>query len=413
MRLKRYYSSEVRQAIREVREDLGPDAVIISNRKVDGRVELTAAIDYDDSSLEGCQKNADDVKTHPVSATAHGSRSVGAALEQPPSSALQGAVPVSERFNAEHSALTAVGRELGTLRGLLEHQVSALAWGDQERLHPLRMVVLRQLIDLGLSRPLAQAISAEIPEKVELSAAWQTALQKLGDRLQVVDDGALMDGGIFAMLGPTGVGKTTTIAKLAARFALRNRAEDVALITTDSYRIGAHEQLRRFGQIMQIPVRVVSDEHELNDSLEHFRGRRLILIDTAGMSQRDIRFARQLTLIRGGDPTIKAYLVLSATTHRLGLEQAVRAFCGEKLDGGVITKIDEAIGLGGVLSALIQSEIPVAYVSNGQRVPEDIEPANSHALVTTALTIAQEMDANSRPEAEDSTFTGMKANAQH
>jgi flagellar biosynthesis protein FlhF len=412
MRLKRYYSSEVRQAIREIREDLGPDAVIISNRKVDGRVELTAAIDYDDSWLEGQQQDTNDIAiTHPVPATEHDSRAVSAALEH--SQSRQRAVPVSERANPEHPALTAVGRELSTLRGLLEHQVSALAWGDQERLHPLRMVVLRQLMDLGLSRPLAQAISAEIPEQVELSAAWQAALQKLGDGLQVIDDGALMNGGIFALLGPTGVGKTTTIAKLAARFALRNRAEDIALITTDSYRVGAHEQLRRFGQIMQIPVRVASDEHELNDSLEHFRGRRLILIDTAGMSQRDVRFARQLTLIRGGDPTIKAYLVLSATTQRLGLEQAVRAFCGEKLDGGVITKIDEAIGLGGVLSVLIQNEIPVAYVSNGQRVPEDIEPANSHALVKAALTIAQEMNATSQHEAEDSTFAGMKANAQH
>ena len=413
MRLKRYYSSEVRQAIREVREDLGPDAVIISNRKVDGRVELTAAVDYDEEWLEGHQQNTNDIAPHAVSATAHDSRVVSAALEHSQRSTRQRALPVSERSNSEHLALTDVGRELSTLRGLLEHQVSALAWGDQERLHPLRMVVLRQLVDLGLSRPLAQAISAEIPEHVQLSTAWQTALQKLADGIQIIDEGAFMNGGTFAMLGPTGVGKTTTIAKLAARFALRHRAEDIALITTDSYRIGAHEQLRRFGQIMQIPVRVASDEHELNDSLEHFGDRRLILIDTAGMSQRDIRFARQLTLIRGGDPTIKAYLVLSATTQRLGLEQAVRAFCGEKLDGSIITKTDEAIGLGGVLSVLIQNEIPVAYVSNGQRVPEDIEPANSHALVKMALAIAQEMNATSQHEAEDSTFAGMKANAQH
>ena len=205
-----------------------------------------------------------------------------------------------------------------------------------------------------------------------------------------MDYDLLTEGGVIAVLGPTGVGKTTTVAKLAARFALRHGANEVALVTTDSYRVGAHEQLGAFAQIMGIPVRVAHDIHELRSALEHYCAHKLVIIDTAGMSQRDVRFAQQAALIREGSPLVKLLLVLSANAQYLALEEAVAAFGQAGVDGCVVSKIDEAADLGGALSVLCRHGIPAAYLTNGQRVPEDISSARGHLLVTRAVTLARE-----------------------
>ena len=199
---------------------------------------------------------------------------------------------------------------------------------------------------------------------------------------------SLEQGGVFALLGPTGVGKTTTVAKLAARFAISHGSEHVALVTTDSYRIGAHEQLRSFARIIDIPMRVANDEGELSLSLEHFYDRRLVLIDTAGMSQRDVRFAEQAAHMRRGSPRVRNYLVLSATTQFTGLREAVQAFGQAPIDGCVITKLDECTSLGAVLTVLLEHDMPAAYVADGQRVPEDVAPAEADTLVARAVALA-------------------------
>ncbi len=305
-----------------------------------------------------------------------------------------------------------MGRELSSLRGLLEQQLSGLAWGELARRHPVRASVFQQLIDLGLSQSVARGICEEITDDIsDPRAAWRRALGVLAHHIRVVDEDILSDGGVVALLGPTGVGKTTSVAKLAARFALRHGAQQVALITTDSYRVGAHEQLRTFAQIMGIPVRVANDVTELRSALEHYCDRRLLLIDTAGISQRDVRFSQQIALVHEGSPLVKTFLVLSSTAQYLALEEAVRAFSGTKLDGCVITKTDEATNLGAVLSIVCQHEIPAAYVSNGQRVPEDISSARAHLLVTRAVTIAQQRLASSAEEGN--VYRGLEANARY
>jgi flagellar biosynthesis protein FlhF len=214
-----------------------------------------------------------------------------------------------------------------------------------------------------------------------------------------------------ALVGATGVGKTTTIAKLAARYALRHGRERVALVTTDSYRIAAHEQLRTYGRILGIPVRIANNREELTESLKLLSDKDLVLIDTAGMSQRDVRLSQQFSLVEEAAPAIKTYLVLSTTTHRAGLTEVVKTFGKVKLDGCILTKLDETTSLGGAISTLAEHKLPVAYVSDGQRVPEDIHIARAPNLIQRAVQVAQQTNQALEQESLTLAFSGMVANA--
>ncbi len=367
MRIRRYQAPDMRKALRQVREDLGAEAVILSSQRVEEGVEVTAAIDED-----------------PLAAAAPRPRG-GARRNASP------AAPADEgtREPGREVSLAAVSEELRVLRGLLEQQLSSLAWEGLERREPVRAGVLRRLLDLGLTRRLAERVAEAIPPGAEPVAAWREALGELRSRVRVAEDDLLTDGGVAALIGPTGVGKTTTVAKLAARFALRHGAEQVALLTTDNYRIGAAEQLRTFGRIMGIPVTVVDDEAALRRAVARHYDRRLVLIDTAGMSQRDRRFCEQVRLIGAGSPLVRNYLVLSATTQQRGLEEAVAAFAGARPDACVITKLDESVSLGPVLSVIAEQRVPAAFVSDGQRVPEDLGVAHAGRLVSRALALLE------------------------
>jgi flagellar biosynthesis protein FlhF len=252
------------------------------------------------------------------------------------------------------------------------------------------MLLIRRLRELGLGAALAQKIACEIPEQPDSERAWRQALALLAHYLPVTNDDILSHGGVVALVGPTGVGKTTSVAKLAARYLLRHGPKSVALITADDQRIGAHEQLKIYGQILDIPVRVARDHASLQAALSELRAHRLILIDTAGMSQRDVRLAEQLSMVRSGSPAVKLFLVLAANAQIAALEETVAAFGATALQGAIITKADETSSLGGVLSVLSSHGLPVAYVSEGQRVPEDLIPARSHSLVSRCVAVMQQ-----------------------
>lgn len=373
MKIKRYFAPDIRQAIRQVRDELGPDAVILSNRKAEGGVEIVAAIDYEDTLAE-------------IDA---GRSSVGSAPVRREPTITPSARPAPRAGAAEDPQIAHMGRELKSLRGMLEHQLSGLAWGELGRKHPQRMLLIRQLRELGLSAALAQRIAAEVPESLDTERAWRQALALLAHYLPVTDDDILSNGGVVALIGPTGVGKTTTVAKLAARCLLRHGPHSVALITADDQRIGAHEQLKIYGQILNIPVRLASDHRSLATALAELRNVRLVLIDTAGLSQRDARLGEQLALLRSGSPALRLYLVLAANSQIAAIEETVAAFGTAALHGAIVTKIDETSSLGGVLSVLSAHRLPVAYVSEGQRVPEDLAPARSHNLVARCVAVMQ------------------------
>lgn len=417
MRIKGYFAPDMRQALRMIREEMGPDAVILSHHQRNGGVEITAAVDYDQGWLHATSK--EDVETKATTTLVQSAPDHAAAFDQVADSAASAQVaadkpraPASSVHGGGGAALTAMGQEIRALRSLLEHQLSGIAWGELGRRHPLRASLLRRLLELGLSHQVAHNLIQALPPMADLHSAWRRVLGILAHRLPLNPHEMLTHGGIVALLGPTGVGKTTTVAKLAARFALHHGPQWVALITTDSYRVGAHEQLHTFGRIMDVPVRVANSPAELRRALDAFSRRRLVLIDTAGISQRDIRFSKQVNLIRSGAPAVKSYLVLSATTQTLGLEQTVAAFRGAQVNGCVITKLDEATSLGGVLATVAQHEIPLSYISNGQRVPEDLAPAKPHSLVAQAVQLAAHSRSACGRESLELAFGGMIANAR-
>jgi flagellar biosynthesis protein FlhF len=240
---------------------------------------------------------------------------------------------------------------------------------------------------LGLTSDAAQAIAAGLGDTVSASATWSAPLAALTERIPTCDTDLIAEGGVFAVVGPTGVGKTTTIAKLAARFALKGHAQDIALVTTDTYRLAAREQLETFGQIIGAPVYQAGDGQQLQDILNALGGRRLVLIDTAGMGQRDVRLARQLSWLARADSRVQVLLALPANGQTESLAEIVDSFLIARPVACILTKTDEANSLGGAFSVLMRTGLQLAYVANGQRVPEDLHFARPRQawLVKTAV----------------------------
>ncbi|MGF1699378.1 flagellar biosynthesis protein FlhF [Photobacterium makurazakiensis] len=281
--------------------------------------------------------------------------------------------------------IDAMRSEMASIRKLLEHQLSGLMWQEVERREPMRAMMIKRLEKMGLSPELADQLACYIPEDVPSNEAWPALLDLLSDQLITTEDCILETGGVVALLGPTGVGKTTTIAKLAARAAMDFGPDQIALVTTDTFRIGAHEQLATYGRIMGCPVRVAKDAEELADILHQLRHRRLVLLDTAGMGQRDIRLSEQLdTLMQNSGAQIRSFLVLPATAQRRVLHETIEHFRRIPLSGCVLTKLDESLSLGEVICVSIQHALPIAYLADGQRVPEDIKVATGNYLVARA-----------------------------
>jgi len=385
MKVKRFFAQDMRQAIGLVREAQGADAVILSNRKVDGGVEIISATDYDESLLENSGLEAAPQTTAAASVAASDRDTSTDRAERTPAA--------SQAINwSQDPAIVSMKEEISQLRGLLENQLAHLAWGDLDRREPLHTDVMRRLHNMELSTSLIEQFSAPAVHARDEAHAWQLALAELSSTVPVADNDLLDQGGIVALVGSTGVGKTTSIAKLAARYALRHGRRHVALVTTDSYRIGAHEQLMTYGRLLDIPVQVASDHNELRSTLNSLADKRLVLIDTAGMSQRDVRLTEQFTTLADSGIPIRTLLVLSATLHTSVLNETVQAFSAVPIEAAILTKLDEAASLGGVLSAVIKHRLPLMFTTNGQRVPEDMHPARAQDLVQQAAQLARGED---------------------
>ncbi|WP_428771853.1 flagellar biosynthesis protein FlhF [Vibrio sp.] len=455
----------MRSALLQVKEELGSEAVIMSNKKVAGGVEIVAAVDGEAaqksastglrtqggynpaaSQARGAVRELEDDKVslrssadsgrsmtkrfanmlqqysqssgHEPQAehTAENEDSLSALLKRRASATdndirLKQDSPlarlIAEDTNAprtppkldptryerrrpqepaiDHHELEEMREEMTSIRRLLEHQVSGLMWQEVERREPLRAMLIKRLERMGVSSELADQLACYIPEDTAPTKAWKALLGLVADQIPVSSRDILKRGGVVALLGPTGVGKTTTVAKLAARAAMEYGSDNVALVTTDTYRIGAHEQLSIYGRIMGCPVRVAKDSNELADVIYQLRNRRLILVDTAGMGQRDVRLSEQLdTLMQESGEVINSYLVLPATAQRKVLQETIDHFKRIPLSGCILTKLDESLSLGEFVSVIVQNALPVAYIANGQRVPEDIVIAQPKYMVAKA-----------------------------
>ena len=381
MKIKRYLDRDMRRVLRRVREDQGPEAVILSNRRVEDGIEVIAAIDYDEALVRhalGAPEADDVINSEVLAKIAEEDTPPPAKPEAEVISAEVEPAPIprlDENADERDASLTELQSELSTVRGLLETQLSGLVWKDSSRRFPMRAQVLRNLARIGLAPDVANIIVDRLGDIDKLKNLWREPLTALAQTLPVVDDKLLTEGGVVALIGPTGVGKTTTIAKIAAHFTINNWADDVALVSADSYRIGAKEHLTAFANIIGAPVHSASSFDELSEVLDNLRGKKLVLIDTEGRSQRDRDLAGQLAAWGRNAARVKFYLTLSAATQEAALDEMVREFNRVPLEGCIVTKIDEAAQLGCVMSALIRHNLPAAFFADGQCIPEDLHAA--------------------------------------
>ena len=464
MNVKRYFAPTAREALRALKEALGPDAIVLSNRAVEGGVEILALPGEAVGALQAANRAAvvaragGEVRPAAVEMPAAAARSADDADFRVSLSALAAsaarnasrpvAQPAAEpgtvvrAFNpprietadyalrsrdgvlrAAAAAQTAArpapsgpavfsGRaarsdadefgsarvrelqetnarlmaELTGIRGMIERQLAGFAWGETRRQAPARAAMLGELLEAGFSAAIARKLVEAVHEdadRIEAREAVGAALDRLM-RACASDEDLLDRGGVYALVGPTGVGKTTTTAKLAARCVVRHGAGRLALITTDGYRIGAQEQLRIYGRILGVPVFSVRDAADLRQTLAGLRNKHMVLIDTMGMSQRDRMVAEQAAMLSGaGD--VRRLLLLNATTRGDTLDDVVRAYAGDDLAGCIFTKVDEAASLAPALDVAVRHELDIRYLTNGQRVPEDLHLPNRAYLLHRAL----------------------------
>lgn len=475
MNVKRYFAQTAREALRMLKDELGPDAVVLSNRAANGGVEILALPAGEVATLQRARSQAQAAAAAAASAPkpaaaaprpAQGADffdddfrvSLSRAASQRPAAAaaapaaaarpaparapemqpfnpprvelnrevfnaasaqvrrpaappatppaarspLRSEAPrqpeatpprprpagVEEeaRIRALESANSQMATELAAIRGMIERQLAGFAWGEMSRTSPGRTRLIGDLLEAGFSASLARELAEEVPDEDSPENAHRLLHHALTRRFRSMggEDDIVDRGGVFALVGPTGVGKTTTTAKLAARCVVRHGADKLALITTDSYRIGAHEQLRIYGRILGVPVYVVRDATELRETLASLRDKFMVLIDTMGMSQRDKMVAEQSAMLTGAGK-LSRLLLLNATCRGDTLDDVIRAYGGDDMAGVILSKMDEAMSLAPVVDVAIRHQLDVFYVANGQRVPEDLHLPDREALVGQAL----------------------------
>lgn len=416
MKIVRHTAPDMRQALRAVREQLGEEAVILSSRRTAQGVEITAAVDFDAASLEAAAPPAradsggehrPDGRSRPGALPAGAPMGTASFAAPSPASHLPAAGAATLSAASSPAATPAVppllepptapaeamGKELQSLRRMLETQLAQLAWNDRTRRAPVHTELLRELTEIGIAQDLADHIVGQLEERVDLAQGRRFAIAGLSQYLRVTGDRWLETGGRVAFVGATGVGKTTMLAKLAVRWILRHGPKDLALVACDTVRIGAQDQMQALGQLLGVPVHVPERFETLPDLLARLDRHRLVLIDTPGSSLRDAQLAPRLTVLANCASKLETALVIAASTQAGALEEAVQRFRPANPTSCLLTKLDEAASLGGALSVLIRARLPLSYTSDGQRVPEDLRPARSLELVSHAVRLAKDSGA--------------------
>jgi flagellar biosynthesis protein FlhF len=394
MKIKRYLAPDMRNALRVIREEQGPDAVILSSRVVAQGVEVCAAVDLELAAGQGTLAESAELKQLEQVALQELEREtteLSASAAVAASAALGDAdASFASLFAAgEPSAPNrSVGEELRSLRTLLEQQLAALAWNDFTRREPLKARALSELANLGLDRALALQIVGDLPAGIGSEQLQRTLYAMLARRIPVCAS-PMERSGALLLLGPPGGGKTTTLSKLAARYVLEQDAANLLLISADDERIGSHEQLRSLGRLLGVRVETVIGLKALAARVEALPGR-MILIDTPGAVSRDLAAAAQYRALRERCKTLQAMLVLPASAQGGVVDDAVDNFGIGVSNCCALTRIDEAVSLGGVLSALARSLLPVACCCDGARIPDDLKPARAHQLAARAIELSRQ-----------------------
>ncbi|MCU9948604.1 flagellar biosynthesis protein FlhF [Pseudomonas sp. PDM13] len=445
MQVKRFFAADMRQAMKLVRDELGADASIIGTRRVAGGVEITAALDYPmpapapskpnpaleaelrrtqariaeahaELSNRGGQADAgknrqlvadrSDVSAESLAAAMRPQRTERASASPVAAPAAQPKAPAPAA--ADQRSLDAMRFELNGLRELIEVQLGSIAWGQMQSRRPQQAGLWRRLQRMGLSAELSRALMERVASVKDPRQAWRMVLAHLAHAIRTPQQEPLEEGGVIALVGPAGMGKTTTLAKLAARYVLKYGAQQIALVSMDSYRIGAQEQLKTLGRILNVSVTHVDPGQSLTQALAPLARKRVVLIDTAGLPATDPALKMQLETLASRGVKARNYLVLAATSQSQVLKAAYHSYkrCG--LSGCILTKLDEAASLGEVLGLAIGQHLPVAYLADGPRIPDDLQIPRSHQLVSRAVSLQTPEDPSE--EAMADLFAGLYQN---
>ncbi|MFM7627449.1 MAG: flagellar biosynthesis protein FlhF [Gammaproteobacteria bacterium] len=374
MKMQKYTAPDMRTALRKVRADHGPDVVILSTRRAAGVVELTVASDPE-----------------AVAAAAAPPARIAVGDPLPVVRPLVAPVPpVPHRPPAvPETAPAAVDIELKALRRLLETQLATLAWNDLTRRTPVAAELLRQLAELGLDRDLAGSLVAAVTPGHDLGLARETALDTLRTRLAVTGDLWAEQGGTLVMVGPAGSGKTSALAAIAARWVMRHGPTGAALVSAADPRFGAYEHLARLGRLLGVPTYQVEDAAELPALLARLRDHQLVLVDTAATAPRGEAAEAQAQALAALQGTATIVLTLPATAQAATLRQAAARYGRLGAAACIATRLDEATSVGGLLSAAIQGGLPLAYVTEGTRLPDDLRPARAAEMIALAIMLAE------------------------
>jgi flagellar biosynthesis protein FlhF len=452
MTVKRFVGATARECLRKVKEELGPDAIVVSNKAVAQGVEIVAMSadsleelsqgkfaqpaarpaavsapaplatpmmsegedDYRVILSAGRQKAQNVRPWFPMGVDTPAAAPTTAATDKPKlrplpprkeysNEGVMSAPQVAASLRSAASEVAQFGHEgepaspqvaqlmdeMKLIKSMLERQLAGFAFGEMAKESPNRVQLLSELLDAGFSGQSSRRMIQEMPADIGIEDGRKWIRSAVNRRLRTLPAEAdfIDQGGVYALVGPTGVGKTTTTAKLAARCVVRYGAERLALLTTDGYRIGAHEQLRIYGRILGVPVFVVRDGEDLRRTLADLRDKHMVLIDTVGMSQRDRMVAEQAAMLtRSGE--VRRLLVLNAGARGDTLDDVVRAYAGEDLAGCILSKVDEAASLAPALDCIVRHGLTLAYVANGQRVPEDLHLPNRNYLMHRAFKLA-------------------------
>jgi flagellar biosynthetic protein FlhF len=363
--------------VRDTHAEVGQEA-----HELRQHFSATASDNYVDEFDEFLNEAAQETYTAPNYESTQAESAVVAMAEMPKTI-------VVEEESASEKLLLQVTKELKSLRNTMDSKFASINFANHSQnsnTTPVRSELLQKLGRMSISKKLSIKIANRFANHTNFDFVFTQAQELLAKVLPIASDDLLESGGIVALVGPTGVGKTTSVAKIAAQFTLKHGANKVALITTDNYRIAAHEQLNTYGRILGIPVRIASSSAELRQLIMGFSDKKLILIDTAGMSQRDMKLIEQINTLKDNNLAIKSYLVMSAATEYKAMNEIIDAFHIFKPQAAILTKLDEAATIGSALSSLIEHNLPLSFITNGQQVPEDMRPPNARNLISQCVT---------------------------